>query len=120
MSNAFLDNNDSFLNPTDFTDEVKRVTGKNLYELMAEAIGVERQNMLSTGNSREYFKILVPVFSKYAVPAPTKSEVSSPFEGKSKEDIEGMYQNLLTRAQLSHKALDTAVDSPNITQSSTE
>lgn len=110
--------NSDFLNPKDFTDIVKAQSGKNLYELMAEALEFERQNMLINANSKEYIKLLVPVFNKFAVPAPTKSEITNPLDEKTMQELEDMYNNLTTRAVLSTKS--NAVDSPKTGGSTTD
>lgn len=94
---------DSFLNPEDFTTEVQKISGKNLYELMAEALEFERQNMLINNNSKEYIKLLVPIFGKYAHGAPTKTENTDALDETTIKELEDLYNNLMSRAVLSSK-----------------
>ena len=99
--NQFLnDPNRSYINPSSLTDEIKVQTGKTLIELMAEAISIERQNMMNSGNSQAYISLLVPIFNKFAIGAPLKAEISNPLENMTKEDLENYRNNLMTRLAL--------------------
>ena len=99
-----------FISPSTLTDEIKIQTGYNLCQLMSEALSLERQNFIATGNSKAYFSLLVPIFNKFAIPAPSNVVIGNPMEDMSKEELEGYRNNLLTRLALSSKPKTPDID----------
>lgn len=100
-------------NPTKFTkaspqfntvnaqnEALVKSTGKSIHELMAEAVEVERQKMLSTGESKEYIRLITTIFGKFSVGAPQHVITEDLTPPPTREEVKAKIDNYLTRIAL--------------------
>lgn len=107
-----------FVTSNEVTDELQKLTGKNIHELMAEAIHIERNILLATGASKDYYKLLTTVFGKFAVGAPIHQVIDTdPTIPLTRDEIQQRIDNFMTRKVLSTPIVaDPAPNSEGDTQ----
>lgn len=100
MSFKDLHSSKGFVTSNDQNLALQSTTGKNIHELIAEAVSHERNRMLTLNESREYIKLLTTLFGKFAIGAPQRIESTNPTDYMTRDELEDRRNNLLTRLTL--------------------
>ena len=101
MTPHFLNKSD-FIDPSDINTGLKNDPniGKTLCELVVELVGIERDKVLAGGETIQYNKVLIPLFNKFGKSAPVTQPQGDALDEVNREELENIYNNLLTRKAL--------------------
>jgi hypothetical protein len=101
---------DDYIDPADVNAGLNADPGikKNLCELVVELISLERDKVLAGGDTIQYSKIIIPLFNKWAKPAPQTIK-ADPMDESSREELERIYANLTSRKAI----LDASIEAKN-------